>query len=156
MLFYSLVYSKINYGIEIYLNTTKKIIHPLEIALNQVLRALQFKPYTTPLKELYENYNVLPLTKIFQLKLLSFAYISCKFSSTLPVQLQNLITTNFQFHSHYTRASQNLHIPNNFKSTSPCPLRNLIVALWNSLDDGIKNASALHYFKLRCKNYLLL
>jgi hypothetical protein len=151
ILFYSLVLSKISYGIEIYLNTTKKIIHPLEIVLNQVLRALQFQSYETPLKELYSRYNLLPLNKLFQFKLLCLAYVSCNLNSTLPVYLRNFVTTNSTLHSHYTRSSQNLHQPNNCRSTSPCQLPNLIVSIWNSLDLNIRLSPTISIFKSRCK-----
>ena len=42
------IFSRLNYGSEIYINTIKKYIHPLVVTQNKLLRILQFKQITTP------------------------------------------------------------------------------------------------------------
>ena len=43
------IFSRLNYGSEIYVNTTKEYIQPLMVAQNKLLRILQFKHIRTPL-----------------------------------------------------------------------------------------------------------
>ena len=47
------IFSGLNYGSEIYINTTKKYIQPLMVTQNKLLRILQFKHITTPLRDIY-------------------------------------------------------------------------------------------------------
>ena len=51
------IFSRLNYGSEIYINTTKKYINPLIATQNKLLRILQFKDIRTPLKDLYREFN---------------------------------------------------------------------------------------------------
>ena len=53
--------SRLNYGSEIYVNTTKKFIQPLIITKNKILRILQFKNIRTPINNLYREFGVLKL-----------------------------------------------------------------------------------------------
>ena len=51
-LYYAFIYSRTNYGIEMYCQTTAKTIRPLQIRQNKVLRKLQFKSYTSNVNDL--------------------------------------------------------------------------------------------------------
>ena len=55
------IFSRLNYGSEIYANTTKKYIQPLMVTQNKLLRILQFKHIRTPLRNLYRQFNTLKL-----------------------------------------------------------------------------------------------
>jgi hypothetical protein len=155
MLFYSLVFSKINYALEIYCNTFKKILHPLIITVNQALRACQRKPFETPIKELYVSYNLLPLHCLFKLKLLSIAYSAISSNSALPLALRSIVQSNLGHHGHNTRASANLHVFNTLSNTPPCLPSNYMICCWNNLDAVIKSATTLHCFKTKSKTFLL-
>ena len=56
--------SRLNYGSEIYTNTTKKVIQPLVVTQNKILRILQFKNIKTPTNNLYREFGVLKLTNM--------------------------------------------------------------------------------------------
>ena len=47
------IFSRLRYGSEIYINATKKYIQPLVVTQNKLLRILQFKQITTPLRDIY-------------------------------------------------------------------------------------------------------
>ena len=55
------IFSRFNFGSEVYLNATKKYINPLIVTQNKSLRILQFKNIRTPLKDLYRDFNILKL-----------------------------------------------------------------------------------------------
>ena len=48
-----------NYGAEIYPNTNKKLLHPLKITQNKILKILQFKKRKSETNALYEEFKVL-------------------------------------------------------------------------------------------------
>ena len=47
------IFFTLNYGSEIYVNTKKKYIQPLMVTQNKLLRILQFKTITRPLRDIY-------------------------------------------------------------------------------------------------------
>ena len=55
------IFSRLNYGSEIYINTIKKCIQPLVVTQNMLLRILQFNQITTPLRNIYREFNTLKL-----------------------------------------------------------------------------------------------
>ena len=56
----ALISFRLNYGSEIYVNTTKKSIQPLIITQNKILKILQFKNIT-PVNSLFGEFGVLML-----------------------------------------------------------------------------------------------
>ena len=67
-LYNSFISSRINYGSEIYVNTTKKFIQPLIITQNKILRILQFKNIRAPINSLYREFGVLKLRDLHDFK----------------------------------------------------------------------------------------
>ena len=55
------IFSRLNYGCESFVNTTRKYIQPLTVTQNKLLRILRFKPIRKPLKHLYREFNALKL-----------------------------------------------------------------------------------------------
>jgi hypothetical protein len=132
MLFYSLVFSKLLYGLEIFGNTSKKNLSPLVITINQVLRACQCKSYDTPIKELYCTYQVLPMQLLFKFKMLLCAYNAASPNSSIPPSLRNMLLLNANLHSYNTRSFNNFHVAKNFTCIPPCLPSNFITNSWNN------------------------
>ena len=61
-LYNSFVLSRLNYGIEIYVNTEKKFLTPLKTSQNKLLRILQLKHRKSPVNDLYKSFGFLKLT----------------------------------------------------------------------------------------------
>src|SRR6185436_10203146 len=61
LLYYSIIHSKILYGIEVYANTYLTYLHDVIILNNRLLRIMQNKKRDTKLFELYSNFNTLPI-----------------------------------------------------------------------------------------------
>ena len=72
LLYYSIIHSKILYGIEVYANTYLTYLHDVIILNNRLLRIMQNKKRDTK----HNNFNTLPIDKPFEFKL----YNSCSCS----------------------------------------------------------------------------
>ena len=68
-LYNSFVFSRLNYGNEVYVNTEKKFLTPLKTSQNKLLCILQFKHRKSPLNDLYKSFGVLKLTDMDKYKL---------------------------------------------------------------------------------------
>ena len=71
-LYFSLVFSRLQYGIEVYCLTNKNIIESLHVACNRVLRSLQCVSRYSSVKSLYTKYNTLPMSLLSNLYMSKF------------------------------------------------------------------------------------
>ena len=78
-IYFALVYSSLIYCIEVYGRAKKSVINPLFIKCN-LLRILQEKPRSYSVKELYKQYNTLPVNLLYKLFILKLMYrvVYCK------------------------------------------------------------------------------
>ena len=60
-IYFALIHSHLVYGIELYANTFATYLDPLIKLNNKILRIIQFKPFRTPTKQLYSEFNTLPI-----------------------------------------------------------------------------------------------
>ena len=111
------IYSRINYGIEIYTQTTAKTIKPLQITQNKVLRKLLFKSYTYIYIYLSKQMPMIYIKTFQSLKLKDVSrFKSCCFMQRyvhdpdkLPSSVKDIFTQHCQIHSHKTRNCYDLH-----------------------------------------------
>ena len=64
------VFSRLNYVIEVYVDTEKKFLTPLKTSQNKLLRILQFKHRPSPVNDLYKSFGVLKLTDMHKYNLI--------------------------------------------------------------------------------------
>ena len=109
------IFSRLNYGCEIFVNTTRKYIQPLTVTQNKLLRILQFKPIRTPLKHLYSEFNTLKLKEQNYFNICCMAHKFIHSPKLLPEAINNLFCRNEQIDDHDTRSKKDLH-PTNVKT----------------------------------------
>lgn len=156
MLYYSMVHSKITYGIEVYANTYQTFLHDLIILNNRILRITQKKNRRTHVEELYFSYKTLPIDKLFNYRLLLHAHAIINKSNNIPPFFHKTFILNNQIHTHNTRSHQDIH-RTSFNSvfgrkTTP----NLCSQLWNALPQEIKEIGQESGFKRSLKNLFLM
>ena len=61
LLYFAFVHSQLLYGIEVYANTRHAQLNKLCVLNNKILRIIQSKPLRTPVLQLYQSYNTLPI-----------------------------------------------------------------------------------------------
>ena len=72
-IYFSLVYSRLVYGIEVYGNSLQSYLDPLIKKCNKLLRILQNKNRRSNAPDLYSDYNTIPvnlLHNLFTMKLI--------------------------------------------------------------------------------------
>jgi len=93
------------YGVKIYANTKHTYLDKLMKLNNKLLRILQRKPITTPIRELYKTYNTLLITDLHKQQLLLLVH---KFIHHPELLLEIFINNKFftfndEIHKYNTR-----------------------------------------------------
>ena len=69
-IYFAFVHPHLLFGVEMYANTGITHLSKLITLNNKILRILQNKSYSAPVKELYIHYNTLPVTQLHKMQLL--------------------------------------------------------------------------------------
>ena len=103
------MFSRLNYGSEIYLNTTKKYTNPLTVTQNKLLRILQFKTIRKPLKDIYREFNTLKLKDLHHCNICCIGHKLIHNPDLLREAINELFCRNEQIHNYNTRQKKDLH-----------------------------------------------
>jgi len=154
MLYFSMVYPKILYAIEIYANTYQIFLHDLMILNNRVLRILQKSNRLTHTQELYYSFNTLPIDKLHKLRLLQHAHALINNSPQLPSLFLNNTIFNNEVHDHNIRSKADFHRAGYHTSIGSKSTTNSCSILWNSLPKHLKNIPSEFIFKKEIMKFL--
>ena len=106
-IYYSFVYPRLLYGIEIYANTCVTYLDKLIKLNNKILRILQKCPIhvSTHVLELYTKFNVLPLLdKLHNHQIILLVFKCLNYAHLLPPLYANYFVLNAEVHDYNTRA----------------------------------------------------
>ena len=70
-LYYAFIYSRINYGIEVYGNCSAKNIDTMQVTQNKLLKLILHKDRRTPTDEIHKTMNILKVKDIYECNVLS-------------------------------------------------------------------------------------
>ena len=101
LLYYNLVYSRIQYGILTWSTATKLLTKKIEVCLNHIIRIATFSSIYTPINTMYKQLNILKISDIYHLELGKFIYQL--YSDRLPAVFAQLFKKIKEIHSHNTR-----------------------------------------------------
>ena len=89
-LYYAFVHPHLIYGIEVYGSARNSVLDKLNKLNNKILRILQNKKTReTPVKQLYRNYNTLPITELYKLHILTFVHKCMHHKNLVPSAFHN-------------------------------------------------------------------
>ena len=151
-IYFALVYSSLIYCIEVYGKARKSVLNPLIVKCNLLLRILQDKPRTHNVKELYKQYDTLPVNLLYKLFILKLMYRVVYCRSCLPNVISNLFIINDNIHSHNTRSRHEFNIQANSCVNS---ISFIGPSLWFKLPRINREYSSVLEFVSECKIYLL-
>lgn len=155
-LYYAFTYSRINYGIEIYANTTAKIIKPLQITQNRILRKLQSKPFLSKVNDLYTEFSVLKLNDIHRFKLCCIVHQYIYDKGKIPESMKDIFIQHHEIHDYNTRNRYDLHASiMNTKTYSSKKISYQARNFWNPLPKKLKDISTINRFKNELRAYIL-
>ena len=142
------------YCVEVWGNAADSHLHPLNILQNNIIRTITFSYYIyrANTNKLYVDLGILPLHKLVtqRIAIMMFKYAN----NMLPKVMNELyLRRNSDVHSHNTRRSEHLHIPNG-THTKNFVYRSVLI--WNELVHiKVETNLTLTKFKKILKLYLL-
>ena len=151
-LYYSLIYSRIKYGITLYGQATKKNVRRVQILQNQLLKVLGKNEFTYSTDTLHSDYDLLKVNDITKQETLTFVH---KYhTNCLPPVFDNYFVS-FS-HNYNTRfGSQSYIIDNHSTSAAALSVKIVGVKLWNQLDNDLKLIPTRKKFRNKLKEFLL-
>ena len=107
MLYYSFVYSCVNYGITTWGTVDQSKKHAIEVKMNNIVRRITWNKKFTHVSHLYQNLNLLKLNDIYKFSLpnscINFIIIICPLYFKIDSQKLKKI------HTYVTRGSNKLN-----------------------------------------------
>ena len=103
MLYYSFVYSCVNYEITTWGTADQSKKHEIEVKINNIVRTITRNKKFTHVSHLYQNLNLLKLNDIYKLELAKFMHKL--YNNNLPIVLQIRFTKIEKIHTYVPRGS---------------------------------------------------
>ena len=149
LVYYNLVYSRIQYGILTWGTATKLLTKKMEVCLNCIIRIATFSSIYTPINSTYKQLNILKILDIYHLELGKSMYQL--YSDRLPAVFAQLFKKIKEIHCHNTRQTEksNYFLPRVYKTIGQQLLTFRGVKLWHSIVDTIKDRHWVSFKKKR-------
>ena len=154
-LYLALVYSKINFSIEIYGSATQSTLQPLLNASNKTLRTLQNKSRFSDVKQLYISYNILPVQLLYKLNIAKIVYKCLHCKETVSIVMYEIFNKNCFNHSVNTRLCSTKYLYLQANSSIFKSLIYLATLIWNSIPINIRQSPTVNTFSMSYRNYIL-
>ena len=148
------IFSRLNYGSEIYVNTTKTYIQTLDV--NKLLRILQFKHITMSLRDIYREFSTLKLKDSHYFNTCCRAHKFIHSPTLLPEAINDIFCRNDQIQDHDTRYKKNLH-PAKIKTKlyGEKTISSQGTTFWEKLPRYLKETTSASIFKEKLKKCML-
>ena len=154
VLYYSMIYSRIKYGIAVYGHTSKSNLNRIQTLQNQLMKVLTSREYRFPTNALHTEHKILKVADIFLQEKLSFVHNFM--NNKLPSMFDNYYIKFSQIHNITTRNSNFNFIVPIFKSRfGSYALKIDGATVWNELDNSIKQITNVKTFRSKVKEKLL-
>ena len=153
ILYYSFIYSKISYGIEIYGKTSNTNMHKLQVIQNKSLKILLNLHPRTPTDLTHSHAQVLKVHHIYEYVTINFVHIQV--NGKLPSIYNNYFKQNNHIHQHFTRNNTNLHLPQINTRHGHNMTKFMGPYLWNKLPNNVKDIPSNLRFRQQLKKHYL-
>jgi hypothetical protein len=155
-LFFALIYSRLQYCIEVYSTANKSIIDPLYIACNLALRTFQNANRYHNVKQLYIEYDILPINLLGNLCVAKYIFKSLQSESMNVSSARNLFRVlNRPFHNYPTRLASTNYLYKKTGKSFYSSYVNFGSSVWNDIPTEIRSVSSVRIFMAKYKKYLL-
>ena len=150
-IYYACVYSKIQYGIEVYGTCEMGLINKLQINQNKLLRILGCKDRYYNSKLLHKELGILDITETRDMLILKFVY-NCVNGQPIEAFTDYFNTPE---HTYNTRQADRL-VTDNINTEYGRSLTHYTgSSLWNRIPPEIKNSPSVNSFKNRLKLFMV-
>ena len=152
LIYNSLILSHVSYGLEIYGTSPKCRLQPLEILCNKILRTLQNINRYHKTKDLYLNFNTLPLSLLFKFSILKIIFKCVHLPDCTPTIILSKLQFHKDIHSYATKSQGDFHFSNDNPTGDPLTIG---TQLWNFLPRELKSPMPFIKFKKLLKTSLM-
>ena len=153
-IYFALIHSRVQYGVEIYLNAAWKTLRSLYVACNRSLRLLQGLNRFSNVKLLYCQYNTLPIHLLYKVYLCRLIYKSA-IQGEMSAVTRALFEPYLNNHAYNTRLSETPYL---YTECNKAFFRTCVYdacLIWNDIPTEIRNSVTLHTFTNAFKSFLL-
>ena len=147
MLYYSLIYIRIKYGIVTWGTESKTLLQELNVKLNNIVLTIANSSKYCPVASLYKTLNFLKLDDIYVLELAKFMYQL--HHKKFKTALNDCFVDIRKIHSHNTRTKDNsvYFKPRVQTSAGKKSLTCRGIELWGKIESDVKELSWLSFKK---------
>ena len=150
-IYYACVYSRIQYGLEVYGMCSKTNLKSLQVIQNKLLRVLAKKDRYYNSNQLHKDFDLLNIEEARNMLILKFVY-NCVNGQPVEV-FQDYFT--LQTHLHFTRQSGHLRRSRINTEYGRSTIQYTGASLWNKLPETLRNTNNLNSYKQKLKTFLL-
>ena len=155
-LYNALFLSFLQYGLIVWGQTYASYIDPIFKLQKKAVRAISFQPHMSPSLPIFNDFKLLTLSELFEIRLLTFVFDSV--TKTSPTCFHDFFLLNSSVHQYSTRQASQGDLYMSRKNSLQYGLksiRHLGAKLWNALPVELRNASSKTLFKIKLKSYFL-
>ena len=145
-IYYSLIYSRIKYGIAVYGQAGLTKMKRIQILQNRLLKVLAGKKNRYSTDKLHDDFELLKVADIANQEILTFVFNY--FSGNLPPVFQNYYVTFAELHNINTRnANNHIRYIDHNTNIAADSVKIKGAALWNRLSNATKNSLNTKIFR---------
>ena len=156
MLYNAFIFSRLNYGVELYVNSyPKSHLDKLKVTQNKILKILQFKR-KSHINDLYKDFDVLKIEGINKFNICCLTHKIIHNPDNLPQAITELFTLNKQVHDYNTRNNERLHADKiNTTTYALRKIKHQARLCWESIPNSIKDEVSINSFKRKLKAHII-
>ena len=152
-LYYTLIYSRIKYGLAVYGHAGTTMLNKIQFLQNQLLKVLSNKKFRFSTDKLHNEFDILKVQDMLNQEILSFVF---KYSiNSLPPAFNNYYETLASTHGLNTRHGGNLRKVRYETNMGALSIKVHGPELWNRLDNNIKSLPNVKCFKTFYKKSII-
>ena len=152
-LYYTLVYTRIKYGLAVYGHAGVTKLNKIQFLQNQLLKVLSSKKFRFSTDKLHNEFEILKIQDLLNQEILTFMFKY--FANCLPPVFNNYYETLANTHGLNTRHGGNIRKVNHRTKIGALSIKIHGPELWNKLDNNLKSIQNVKGFKLMYKKSII-
>ena len=153
MLYFTLIYPYLYYGIVLWGTAARSNINKLVTQQKKAVRIIAGANYNAHTQPLFQNLQLLGIDDIYKLQLGKFMYQITK--ESVPAPLCSMFVLNTSIHDHNTRQRNNPHIKSRASAFANKSITHAGSKLWNEIPTEISHKPSVASFSNAYKRHLL-
>ena len=152
-IYFTTIYSRIQYGIEIYGSASKTLLNKLQIMQNKLMKILLRYNRRHSTNDLHNEMKILKVEDIYHRSLLTFVY-KCIIEEPID-PFKHYFNLRTSIHNYNTRGQSDIHCRRTNTMIGQTTVRYKGATLWNRLNHELRGATSVAAFKNNVTTQLL-